>query len=280
MDTRKTGCFIARLRREKGLTQKELADRLGVTDKAVSRWETGKGLPDAALMLPLARELGTSAGELLAGEPIGEEQVREKTDRVLVEALQYSRRRLSGALGGLLLAAGVLLLLSPLVTAADALPFAVCGGLLTASALLVLAAKCGKFARLTGERAAAATAIGCLLAAIVLEALPLGAVLRFASEPGKRLTETFSYFSLTPFGYANFFPLPAAVLTVLSALLCILGCLSGRKRLKNAAFIATAAALALSLLPAAMGLMAAASWAVSALLGASLCLQAVANRKN
>ena len=46
MDHQKIGCFIAALRREKGWTQRELATRLGVTDKAVSRWETGKGLPD------------------------------------------------------------------------------------------------------------------------------------------------------------------------------------------------------------------------------------------
>lgn len=65
MDAKITGRFIAALRREKGLTQKQLAQMLAVTDKAVSRWETGKGLPDTALLAPLATALDVSVGELL-----------------------------------------------------------------------------------------------------------------------------------------------------------------------------------------------------------------------
>ena len=59
MDAKKTGTFIGMLRRQMGLTQAELAERIGVTDKAVSRWETGKGFPDLSLLQPLAAELGT-----------------------------------------------------------------------------------------------------------------------------------------------------------------------------------------------------------------------------
>ena len=55
MDHQKVGCFIAALRREKGWTQRELAAQLGVTDKAVSRWETGKGLPDISLLRQIGR---------------------------------------------------------------------------------------------------------------------------------------------------------------------------------------------------------------------------------
>lgn len=54
MDNQKFGAFVARLRKEQNLTQKELADRLNVTDKAVSKWETGKGFPDVKLLEPLA----------------------------------------------------------------------------------------------------------------------------------------------------------------------------------------------------------------------------------
>lgn len=64
----KTGARIARLRNERGLTQQQLAQQLGVTNKAVSKWETGAGLPDVSVMAPLARELGVTVDELLAGE--------------------------------------------------------------------------------------------------------------------------------------------------------------------------------------------------------------------
>lgn len=68
MDNAQFGAFVARLRKERGLTQKELADRLNVTDKAVSKWETGKGFPDVKLLEPLARALGVSLVELIQGK--------------------------------------------------------------------------------------------------------------------------------------------------------------------------------------------------------------------
>lgn len=68
MDNIQFGAFIARLRKEMGLTQKELADRLNVTDKAVSKWETGKGFPDVKLLEPLAQALGVSLVELIQGK--------------------------------------------------------------------------------------------------------------------------------------------------------------------------------------------------------------------
>ncbi len=68
MDNARFGAFVARLRKERGLTQKELADRLNVTDKAVSKWETGKGFPDVKLLEPLTQELGVSLVELMQGK--------------------------------------------------------------------------------------------------------------------------------------------------------------------------------------------------------------------
>ena len=63
-----TGAVVKALREGKGLTQKELANELGVSDKAISKWETGKGLPDITLLEPLSAVLGVSVTELLAGE--------------------------------------------------------------------------------------------------------------------------------------------------------------------------------------------------------------------
>lgn len=65
-----SGAAIRALREQRGLTQKELGERLGVSDKAVSKWETGRGLPDITLLEDLAGELGVSVAELLAGEQV------------------------------------------------------------------------------------------------------------------------------------------------------------------------------------------------------------------
>jgi transcriptional regulator with XRE-family HTH domain len=68
MDLNKTGLFISALRKQNGLTQKELAEKIGVTDKAVSRWETGKGFPDVSILKLLAEVLNVSITEIVNGE--------------------------------------------------------------------------------------------------------------------------------------------------------------------------------------------------------------------
>lgn len=74
MNPEKAGAFIAELRKQKNMTQKELAKKLGVTDKAISRWETGRGYPDIEVLPDLAKILSVSINELLVGElqPKGE----------------------------------------------------------------------------------------------------------------------------------------------------------------------------------------------------------------
>ncbi len=68
MDNMKTGALIAQTRKEKGMTQKALADSIGVSNAAVSKWETGKGFPDISLLEPLSNALGLTVSEILAGE--------------------------------------------------------------------------------------------------------------------------------------------------------------------------------------------------------------------
>lgn len=74
IDNEKFGAFLSRLRKEKGMTQKELAEKLYVSDKAVSKWERGLSLPDIALLRPIAELLGVSVTELLSGQYIREDQ--------------------------------------------------------------------------------------------------------------------------------------------------------------------------------------------------------------
>ncbi len=93
MDAKVTGCFIAQLRKELGLTQKELAEKLEVTDKAISRWETGKGLPDTSLLKPLAEIFGVSVGELLSGKRMDDSQIKNQADHIILESLSYEERQ-------------------------------------------------------------------------------------------------------------------------------------------------------------------------------------------
>ncbi|MBQ2903198.1 MAG: helix-turn-helix domain-containing protein [Clostridia bacterium] len=70
MDNYITGATIKRLREAKGITQAQLAEQIGVSDKAVSKWETAKGLPDITLIEPLAKALGVSVMELMSGDTV------------------------------------------------------------------------------------------------------------------------------------------------------------------------------------------------------------------
>lgn len=90
MDKQAFGAFVAQLRKEKGWTQRELADQLHITDKAVSKWETGSSIPDTALLIPLAGLLGVTVTELLLCKrqetPIAPEAVED----VVKTAIHYA----------------------------------------------------------------------------------------------------------------------------------------------------------------------------------------------
>lgn len=87
MDQMKIEGFIADCRKKKGWTQSQLGEKLGLTDKAVSKWETGRSMPDLSLFPFLCSLLEISINELMAGEYIPEDQLRTKTDAVLMEVI-------------------------------------------------------------------------------------------------------------------------------------------------------------------------------------------------
>ena len=86
MDYEKIGEFIFKLRKGKNLTQKQLAEKLNVTNKAISKWERGLGAPDVSLLRQLSEILGISVNELLLGEKI-DSLTKEQSDKVLVESV-------------------------------------------------------------------------------------------------------------------------------------------------------------------------------------------------
>lgn len=80
MDQKRIGAFIAQCRKEKDLTQTQLAERLEITGQAVSKWENGRGMPDMSLLQPLCKVLGISLNEFFSGEHIAEEGYKEKAE--------------------------------------------------------------------------------------------------------------------------------------------------------------------------------------------------------
>ena len=85
MDQIKIGKFIAECRKKNNLTQMQLAEKLNITDRAISKWENGKTMPDSSIMLDLCKELKISVNELLSGEMICMESKNEKQEQILLD---------------------------------------------------------------------------------------------------------------------------------------------------------------------------------------------------
>ena len=107
MDTMKTGSYLAALRKDAGMTQQEVADRLGVSNKTVSKWESGGGFPDIAILPALAELYGVTADDLLAGETVRGTTGGQQVEQYLAQ--RYGLRwRIGYALAALCLLAAVL----------------------------------------------------------------------------------------------------------------------------------------------------------------------------
>ena len=92
MDQMKIGRFIAERRKRVSLTQLQLAEKLGITDRAVSKWETGKAMPDASIMLELCGVLEISVNDLLCGEVVGMEDYSKKLENNLLDMIRQKEQ--------------------------------------------------------------------------------------------------------------------------------------------------------------------------------------------
>ena len=111
MNQEKIGKFILKLRREKNMTQQELADRIGVTDRAISKWENGRGLPDLSLMMPLCKELGITINELISGEQIEKEDYQSKLEENIFKTIDYTNRKFANKNKMFKIAIGIMIIL-------------------------------------------------------------------------------------------------------------------------------------------------------------------------
>lgn len=116
MDQKKIGEFIALLRKEQGLTQKELAEKLNVSDKTISKWECGNGLPEMSGIPVLCQMLGISINELLSGERLEQEVYTEKAEEnimsLMQESVEHKKKNRSSLVTVLLSLFGVVLTIS------------------------------------------------------------------------------------------------------------------------------------------------------------------------
>ena len=111
MNQEKIGKFILKCRKEKKLTQTELAEKLGVTDKSVSNWENGRNMPDLSLFKTLCEILDISINDLISGEKISKDKYQEKLEENIITTIDYTNKKVlvkNNIIGILLLAFGII----------------------------------------------------------------------------------------------------------------------------------------------------------------------------
>ena len=91
MDQVKIGQWIATVRKQNNLTQRQLADFLGISDKTVSKWERGKGMPEVSLMLPLCQKLGITVNDLLSGERVSPGNYQKRAEENMMNLIRENR---------------------------------------------------------------------------------------------------------------------------------------------------------------------------------------------
>ncbi len=118
MNQERIGKFIAECRKNKKMTQSELAEKLGVTDRSIGNWENGRNMPDLSLFKPLCEELGITINELMSGEKISKDKYQEKFEENIVNTIDYSTKKInkySHSIGLILLVFGLLIALTAVI---------------------------------------------------------------------------------------------------------------------------------------------------------------------
>ena len=118
MNQEKIGKFIAKCRKDKKMTQSDLAEKLGVTDKSISNWENGRNMPDLSLFKPLCDVLGITINDLLSGEKISKDKYQERFEENIVNTIDYSTKRInkySNVIGLLLVIFGLFISMSAIM---------------------------------------------------------------------------------------------------------------------------------------------------------------------
>ncbi len=210
--------------------------------------------------------------------------MKDKNDEILLDSLKYSMRMFKNTINIVLVIIGCGFILSPLYRSRTGIGYYVLGGFLIFLVILRMLFNRREVDIKNSYRAMYSFILLSQLTALILEMIPDALMLPFASGPNQRVTETFSYFSLTPpFGTGEFAPVFTGVMTIVVVVLSYINLLKVRKtfKLQNADFICTIIAFVLStlhLFKYGTAYMSFLNYAITALLLISAVLQAVANR--
>ena len=112
MNQEKIGKFIALCRKQKKMTQSDLAEKLGVTEKSISNWENGRNMPELSLFKPLCQELDISLNDLMSGERVVEKEYQEKLEENIINTIDYTNKKIENRnnfIGLLLIILGTLI---------------------------------------------------------------------------------------------------------------------------------------------------------------------------
>ena len=112
MDQEKIGKFIASCRRKKNITQQELAEKLGVSDRSIGNWENGRNMPDLSLFKPLCNELDITLNDLMSGEKVKDKEYQEKLEENIINTINYTNKKIkdrNNFIGLILITFGVLI---------------------------------------------------------------------------------------------------------------------------------------------------------------------------
>lgn len=112
MNQEKIGKFIANCRKEKNITQQELAEKLGVSDRTIGNWENGRNMPDLSLFKPLCQELDITLNDLISGEKVKEKEYQEKLEENIINTINYTNKKIENRnnfIGSLFIAFGILI---------------------------------------------------------------------------------------------------------------------------------------------------------------------------
>ena len=112
MNQEKIGKFIAQCRKEKNMTQQDLSEKLGVSNKTVSNWENGRNMPDLSLFKPLCEELDINLNDFLSGEKVKETEYQKKLEENIINTINFSNNKLrneNNFIGLILITFGVLI---------------------------------------------------------------------------------------------------------------------------------------------------------------------------